>query len=408
MGAGRPIPSSLAAERGADALRGVRVLDLTSVIMGPVCTQILGGYGADVVKVEPLDGDIMRHAGARRFPGMGSMFLHANRCKRSLAVDIKTERGRQLIKRMVPRFDTVVHNMRALAVERVGLGYADLKPLRGDLIYAELVGYGPRGRYAGRPAFDDIIQAQTGLASLFTRQDGGEPRYVPALIADRMTGLAAAHRILAALYRRQSTGQGECLTVSMFETMAAFTLSDHMGGHSFVPALGATGYNRLLTPHRRPYRTRDGHIAVVVYNDKHWRAFFEVTGRPEAYGDDDRFSSAERRAQSYDFIYGFLAGVLAEETTAHWLERLGAADIPCAPVNTVEDLINDPHLRDAGFFSVTEDPMGASRAFGPGAGAGGTPSPRTGEHSRDVLAAEGIAAEEIEDLIAAGVVGVAP
>jgi crotonobetainyl-CoA:carnitine CoA-transferase CaiB-like acyl-CoA transferase len=394
----------MSAKTEAGPLAGVRVLDLSSVIMGPVCTQILAGYGADVVKIEPPEGDIMRHAGAKKEPGMGAMFLHANRNKRSVVVDLKKPQGVLLLKRLVPRFDVFVHNLRPDAIARLGLGYEAIRPLRADIVYAELTGYDQRGPYAARPAFDDIIQAETGIADLFARHTGGEPRYLPALIADRMTGISAAHRVLASLYRRRATGEGEYLNVSMFETMAAFTLADHLGGQSFDPPAGPIGYSRLLTPHRKPYKTKDGHIAVVVYNDKHWRSFFDVIGRTELFAADARFQTAAYRAENYDFIYAWLAEVLATRATGEWLALLQQAEVPCAPVQSIEQLIDDPHLRETGFFARLPDGAGHQQSASDNATTRHGMSPHQGEHTRAFLAAEGFDEQDIHQLATARVV----
>ncbi len=334
----------------AGPLAGIRVLDLTSVIMGPVCTQILADYGATVIKVEPPDGDVMRHAGNKRAPGMGSMFLHANQGKQSVVLDLKREADIETLRKMLPTFDVLVHNVRPQAMRRLGLDDETVRKLQPSIVYVELTGYAEGGPLHGRAAYDDVIQAQTGLAELFARQTGGAPQYVPTLIADRVTGLTAAHATIAALFARQQTGQGDTIRVSMFETIAAFVLGDHLGGASFDPPQGAMGYSRLLTPHRKPYRTRDGHIAAVVYNDKHWRSFFEAIGELPVFDADPRFQSAAARAENYDVIYGYLADVMATRTTDAWIALLESADIPCARVNRVEDLLDDAQLRAVGFF----------------------------------------------------------
>lgn len=375
-------------------LQGVRVLDLTTVIMGPVCTQILAGYGAEVVKLEPPEGDIMRHAGAKAEPGMGAMFLHANRHKRSVCLDLKSRQGRQWIAQALPGFDVLVHNIRPQAIARMGLDREAVQALHPGIVYAELSGYGRTGPYADRPAFDDVIQAESGLAALFARQMGGEPCYLPALVADRLTGITAAHRILAALWQRERTGQGQYLNVAMFETMAECVLADHFGQRSFGLDQGQTGYSRLLTPHRRPYRTADSHIAAVVYNDKHWRSFFAVIGVPGRFAADARFSSAAARAEHYDFIYGFVADTLASRTTADWLSILSEAGIPCAPVHAVEDLFGDAHLHATGFFQLHD------RGGHPEWAASATPAirsglaPRLGEHNRQYLGSTAPANED--------------
>lgn len=364
-------------------LQGLRVLDLTSVIMGPVCTQILASYGAEVVKIEPPEGDIMRHAGAKQEPGMGAMFLHANRNKYSVVVDMKSAEGQTWMRQAIPQFDVLVHNIRAAAMSRLGMDYDSVRALNPNIVYAELSGYGAGGPYADRPAFDDVIQAESGLASLFARQMGGEPSYVPALIADRMTGITAAHQILAALMQRERTGQGSYVNVAMFETMAEFVLADHMGQRTFDISQGETGYSRLLTPHRKPYRTADGHIAVIVYNDKHWRSFFDVIGDPERYRSDARFNSAAARAENYDAIYSFVSEVLTAKTTAQWLQILSDAQIPCAPVNSIESLLADAHLQQTGFLQRNLRDIRPEWVASRSAEVRNGLAPRLGEHTAD-------------------------
>lgn len=366
------------------------MLDLTSVIMGPVCTQILADYGAQIVKIEPPEGDVMRHAGAKTSAQMGAMFLHANEGKESVVLDLKTEAGVSALQAMLPEFDVFIHNVRPQAMKRLGLDEPAVRALHPSVIYVELTGYAEPGPYAGRAAFDDIIQAQTGLADLFARQTGGAPAYVPTLIADRVTGLTAAHATLAALYGRRQTGQGDCIRVSMFETMAAFVLADHLGGASFEPPQGAMGYSRLLTPHRRPYRTSDGFISVVVYNDKHWHAFFQAIGALAVYEADPRFQTAAARADHYDAIYSYLSGVLSARSSAEWLQLLEAADIPCSPVHRMEELLDHPQLQAVGFFDETSKQDGrglrriAARYRSPVAQAVAvSPAPSVGQHTTD-------------------------
>ena len=343
-------------------LAGIRVLDLSAVVMGPVCTQILADYGAEVIKVEPPEGDIMRHAGAPCGEGLGAMFVHTNEGKKSVVIDLKQAGALAALKSALPSFDVLVHNIRPLAMARLGLDVASVRRHNRGIVYAELTGYGRAGPLADRAAFDDIIQAQAGIADLVARQSGGEPMYVPTLIADRITGMTAAHAILAALVRRQRDAaadvEGDTIQVSMFETMAALVLADHMGGRSVEPPSGTMGYSRLLTPHRRPYRTRDGYIAAVVYNDKHWRSFFEAIGEMRTYLSDERFRTAGARATSYDFIYGHLAVVMRSRTTAEWIQLLEAADIPCSRVVKIEELLDDPQLAAMNFFEFDKPATG--------------------------------------------------
>ena len=366
-------------------LTGVRVLDLTSVIMGPVCTQILAGYGAEVIKIEAPEGDIMRHAGAKKEPGMGSMFLHSNRGKKSVVIDLKSDEGQRQLAELLKTCDVFVHNIRPAAIARIGLNAEKVMEAHPRIVYAELTGYGVNGPYRGRPAFDDVIQAESGIASLFERQTGGAPAYLPALIADRLTGVTAAHRILAALFEREQVGRGSYLNVAMFETMAEFVMADHLGGRTFNSKEGDTGYNRLLTKHRKPYRTADGYLAVIVYNDKHWKTFFEVIGQTETYEADERFRTAEKRAESYDHIYEYVSGVIALRTSSEWLEILSRAEIPCASVNSVESLLEDKHLQEIGFFQSHDRKHGIEWAASALPGIRGSCSPYLGEHTDEYL-----------------------
>lgn len=386
-------------------LAGIRVLDLTSVIMGPVCTQILGQYGAEVIKVEPPSGDIMRHAGASQEAGMGAMFLHVNHYKASVVIDLKQPEGRALLWDLIPQCDVLVHNIRPDAIARLGLDYDAVCAVRPDVVYLALTGYGQDGPYADKPAFDDVIQAQSGLAWLYAEHTGGAPTYLPALIADRHTGTVGAHRVLAALLRRQATGKGQYINVPMFETMAEFVLSDHLGGKSFDPD-GKPCYSRLMTRYRRPYRTQDGHLAVLVYNDKHWRAFLSLVGDQERQ-QDARFVTAGGRAGHYELIYGYLAQVLQTRTNAQWLSVLTEADIPCASVNDIDGLLQDPHLQAIGFLDdYRHDVTGASyRAIRKLAGPARSQPPVMGQHTREVLGALGISQARINELSTTGVLG---
>ena len=381
-----PSPSPHVATANDGPLAGVKVLDLTAVIMGPTCTQILADHGAEVVKIEPPEGDIMRHAGAKAEPGMGSMFVHVNRGKRSVVLDLKKADQRALLLDRVKDFDVFVHNMRPEAAARLGLGYESIAAQNPSVIYVELSGYGLDGPYADHPAFDDIIQAQSGLSALLGVATGTEPAYLPALIADRLTGISAAQQVMAALFGRERTGRGARINVAMFETMAAFVLSDHLGGRSFEPNAGPLGYNRLLSEHRRPYRTSDGHVAVIIYTDRHWRAFFDLVGQADVFATDARFSSTAGRAENYDFIYAYVAAFFTSHDTAHWLSVLRDADIPCAPVNSLEALIEDPHLAAVGFFRAVEDEGDRCyRLMPPRNSCASARPPRRGDHTNEFL-----------------------
>ena len=377
--------------------------------MGPYATQILGDYGADVVKVESPSGDVMRLAGPMRSQGMGSLFLAVNRNKRSLVLDVKKPAGRAVLLRLCATADVFVHNVRPAAMRRLDLGEEMLRARNPRLVYVNLVGYGQRGPYAERPAYDDLIQGATGIASLFA--DSGEPRYVPLTVADRIVGLNAVHEILAALIARDRAGEGQSIEVPMFETMAQFVLSDHLGGRTFEPPLGPPGYSRLLAHDRRPYRTSDGYVCVLVYNDKQWQSLFAAIGRTEQFRADPRLSDHATRARNYPYVYGVLAEILKTRSTAAWLSLLQTNDIPCTPLNDLDALIDDPHLQAVGCFTRTDHPSeGAITLTSPvgswsrnGPGLDRLP-PRLGEHSVEILREAGFEHEEIARLAAQDVI----
>jgi crotonobetainyl-CoA:carnitine CoA-transferase CaiB-like acyl-CoA transferase len=400
----RPSPT-----RSRRPLDGVRIIDMSSVLMGPYATQILGDYGADVIKVEPPSGDVMRLAGPMRTEGMGSLFLAVNRNKRSLVLDVKKPAGRAVLLRLCAAADVLVHNVRPAAMRRLDLSEDVLRAHNPRLVYVSLVGYGQRGPYADRPAYDDLIQGATAIASLFA--ETGEPRYVPLTMADRVVGLNAVHAILAALIDRDRVGEGQSIELSMFETMAQFVLSDHLGGRTFEPPLGPPGYSRLLAHDRRPYRTSDGYVCVLVYNDKQWQSLFEAIGRTEEFRADPRLSDHATRAQHYPYVYGVLAEILKTRSTAAWLALLQANDIPCTPLNDLDALIDDPHLNAVGSFirvdhpsegAITQTaPVGSWSLNGPGVD---RLAPRLGEHSVEVLREAGFDHDEIVSLAAQAVI----
>ena len=390
-------------------LDGVRIIDMSSVLMGPYATQILGDYGADIVKVESPSGDVMRLAGPMRTQGMGALFLAVNRNKRSLVLDVKKPAGRAVLLRLCATADVFVHNVRPAAMRRLDLGEDLLRAHNPRLVHVSLVGYGQRGPYADRPAYDDLIQGATGIAALFA--DSGEPRYVPLTVADRIVGLNAVHAILAALIDRDRAGEGQSIEIPMFETMAQFVLSDHLGGRAFEPPLGPPGYSRLLAHDRRPYRTSDGYVCVLVYNDKQWQSLFEAIGRAEEFHADPRLSDHATRAQHYPYVYGILAAILKTRSTAAWLSLLQANDIPCTPLNDLDAVIDDPHLVAVGCLQRIDHPSeGAVTLTAPvgswsrnGPGVDRLP-PRLGEHSVEVLREAGFAPDEIARLAAQEVI----
>jgi crotonobetainyl-CoA:carnitine CoA-transferase CaiB-like acyl-CoA transferase len=344
------------AEMPAGPLAGIRIVDMTTVLMGPYATQILADYGADVIKVEPPEGDIMRHGGPMRSPRMGPMYLQANRNKRSIVLDIKTAGGREVLLRLCRDADVFICNVRPAALRRYGIGPDEVRAANPRLIHVSLIGYGEGGPYAGRPAYDDLIQGLAAIPATFQRVSGAEPRYAPLTMADHIVGLNAVHVVLAALFEREQSGEGQRIELPMFETLAQFVLSDHLGGRAYDPPIGPSGYSRLLARDRRPYRTRDGYICLLVYTDRQWEAFFRLIGKADQFHADPRFTDAAARARHFAEAYTLIADELATRTTAAWLAALQEADIPAVPMHDLDGLIDDPHLEQVGFFHAMEHP----------------------------------------------------
>jgi len=393
----------------AGPLAGVRVLDLTTVILGPFSTQILAGLGAEVIKVESPEGDDMRHVVPMRNPGMGHIYLHLNRGKKSLVLDLKHPKAREALLRLVPGADVFISNIRPQALARLNLHYEALSAIQPRIIYVNCCGFSPRGPSAGRPAYDDLLQGTAGMSWLFQRYTAGEPGYAPIALADRVTGLNAAYAVCAALYAREKTGRGQAVEVPMLEAITQFILGDHMAGLTFVPPQGEPGYARFLTPNRRPYRTKDGYLCVLIYNDKQWRSFFAAIGDPEGLERDQRFSTHTNRARFIDEVYAWVAEIMRTRTTAEWGELLEKADIPHAPMNSPADLLVDPELTATGFLTLEDHPsegpmhaMGTPTVWSETRTADPLPAPRLGEHSAALLAEAGYSQDEIRALAAAG------
>ena len=334
-------------------LQGLRVIDLTSMVLGPYATQILADYGAEVIKIEPPQGDLMRKGGAAKSAGMGSLYLQLNRNKRSLVLDLKQPMARAALLRLCAKADVFVHNNRLAAMRRLQLTHDELRKVNPRLVYVSLIGYGENGPYAGKPAYDDLIQGICALPAIAAQAGGQEPCYVPLTLTDRIVGINAAHAVLAAVFRRDRRREGQSVELPMFETIAQFVLGDHLGGRSFEPRGGDPGYNRLLTANRRPYATRDGHVCVLIYTDKHWQAFFAAIGRLDEFLANPRLSDHGTRARHYNEVYGIVADILRTQTTAEWIALFERCDIPCAPMNDLNALIDDPHLNAVGFFQTS-------------------------------------------------------
>lgn len=335
-------------------LSGVRVVDLTSVVMGPLATQVLGDMGADVVKVEPVGGDVFRSVQPSRSPKMGAPFLNFNRNKRSIALDLKIPAHKQELLNLLEHADVLVFNLRPQSMAGLGLSYEDVRHINARLIYCGAYGFSEKGPYAGKPALDDIIQAVSGLADLQSGQSGS-PTYVNSILADKIAGLTVVYSVAMALYERERSGTGQAIEVPMFETMAAFNLMEHMAGKTFRPALGPVGYDRLLSKWRRPYPTQDGFIAVMPYTAGQWERFFAASGQP-AQATAALYQEAEARSRNIDVLYGLVADLVRKRTTAEWLTLLREADVPHSEVLSLDDLFEDQHLETIGFFSEQTHP----------------------------------------------------
>jgi len=385
-------------------LAGMTILDLTTVLMGPYATQILADMGADVIKVESPEGDIVRQLGPGRTPGMGGMFLNANRGKRSIVIDLKNPAGRDALLRLAARANAIVYNVRPQAMARLGLGYEALAAANPAIVYVGLFGYGQSGPYAAKPAYDDLIQGASGVATLLAAAGDGTPRYVPITMADRVVGLMAVNAIMGGLMHQLRSGTGQRIDVPMFESMAEFVLIDHLGGLTYDPPLDHGGYSRLLSRHRRPYRTRDGYICALIYNDKQWRSFADSIGQPGML-DDPRFASHAARHQHIDAIYEEVGRIFLGRSTAEWHELLERADIPVMPMHTLQSILDDPHLQAVGFFKTIEHPvegrirqMQVPSSWSASQPQPGGPAPTLGEHGRAILSEAGFTVEEIDSL----------
>jgi len=335
-------------------LQGVRVVDLTTVMLGPFCTQILGEMGAEVIKIETPDGDVNRWTGESRSPGMSTGQLIKGRNKRSIVLNLKVVEAREAFEKLIKTADVFVHNIRPKAASRLAIDYETIAELNPSIIYASATGFGEAGPFADKPAYDDLIQGASGIASLYGKVTG-TPRYVPSVMADKTTGLFLSNYISMALFHKERTGEGQKLHVPMYESFAAFVISEHMQGQTFVPATGPAGYTRMLTVHRKPHETMDGFICVVPYTQKHWMNFLTLVGEQNLI-EDPRFSSQTERTKNIDALYEIVSDSMKTRTTSDWLITLTDADIPAGPMNSPEDLFDCPHLDAVGMFPEIEHP----------------------------------------------------
>jgi crotonobetainyl-CoA:carnitine CoA-transferase CaiB-like acyl-CoA transferase len=386
-------------------LEGLRILDLTTVVMGPYATQVLADYGADVIKVESPTGDTTRQIPPMRHPDMGCQFLHLNRNKRSLLLDLKDPEAVAALVEVAATCDVFIANVRPAALARLGITYEALTARRPDLIWISLVGFGSNGPYAGQPAYDDLIQSLTAIPAMLVQAGSGHPHYVPLSFNDRAVGLHAAIALLAAVRHRDRTGEGQFVEVPMLETMAQFTLGDHVGGHTFDPPIGPPGYKRTLTPERHPYATLDGYVSAIIYTDRHWRSFLEMVGEPDRFASDPRVGSLLARTEHADELYREVGERLRQRPTSDWLAAFAAADIPAVPLHDLESALYDPHLVAAGFFQVSEHPtegpireLGVPTTWSASDIPKPAPAPSLGEHTAEILREAGIGDATIERL----------
>ena len=385
------------------ALKGIKILDLTSVGFGPYACQILGDYGADIIKIESPDGDITRGIAPFRNNGMGHFFLNANRNKRSLVLDLKKSEAKEIFFKLVETVDVVITSIRPAAMDRLGLGFESCQKINDKLIYVALVGFGQSGPYAKRPAYDDIIQGVSGMAAMQGGRNG-DPTFVNASICDKICSQVAAHATLAALYSRTNSGTGQLVEVPMFESMVGFNLVEHQAGMTFDPALGSTGYERSMAEHRKPYATLDGFVCALPYTTKHWQKFFSIMKRSEMIH-DLRVTDPKLRSEKIGELYELVSELVKTWKTEDLLNALNAGDIPHGEATVLDDLAHDPHLTKVGYFETWDHPSeGKIKLTAPPVKFSKTPAtidrlpPLLGEHNSEILKEIGFNDEEISTL----------
>jgi len=386
-------------------LHGIRIVELTSVVLGPWAAQIMADMGAEVIKVEPPRGDSNRSLGASRNPDMAALYLTCNRNKRSLVLDLKQPAALDALKKIIAESDVLLHNNRPQVMTRLGLDYAAVRQVKPDIVYCGTYGYGKDGPYGSKGALDDSIQAVSGIAML-NEMVLGEPRYLPTVVADKTTAMAVVQAITAALFHRERSGQGQEIEVPMFETMVYYVMAEHLWGMTFEPPIGTAGYTRLMSHHRKPYKTQDGYIAILPYLDSHWESFCQLADRPDLL-EDPRFKTLSDRVTNIDATYEETGKIMATRKTAEWIAIFEKSSVPTIVVNSLEDLIDDPHLKAVGFWQTVDHPTeGKLRMTRFPVTFSETPAdvrrlqPRLGEHSLEILKEAGLDQAAIDALLA--------
>jgi crotonobetainyl-CoA:carnitine CoA-transferase CaiB-like acyl-CoA transferase len=375
-------------KKGKGPLAGVRVVDLTAMVMGPYCTQIMADMGAEVIKVEPPGGDNTRFISVGPVSGMSGVFVNINRGKRSIVLDLRADEGKKTLRRLIERADVFIHSMRSKAIAGLGFSYEQVAAMNPSIVYTNCYGYSRRGPDKDLTAYDDTIQAECGLPAV-QRMLTGEANFVGTIMADKVTGLTALYATMMALFHRERNGEGQEVEVGMFETMASFMLVEHANGSMFSPPLSPAIYPRAVSPNRRPYKTRDGYVAALIYNDKQWRTFVQAVKPP--WASEPRFATLELRAKQIDTVYGLLGETFKARTTQEWLDLFKSLGIPAAPLRTPEDLMKNPHLEAVGFYETVDSPHGPIRFPGIPTWFSHTPAhiasaaPELGAHTQEIL-----------------------
>ncbi len=387
-------------------LSGIRVIDLTTIVFGPLATQMLGDMGADIIKVEPPEGDVLRNVEPSLSPAMGAAFIGSNRNKRSIVLDLKRPLACQALLKIITTADVFIHSMRPKALKKLGLTAEELNLLNPNLIHVSALGFGSDGPYSGKPAYDDIVQSLSGMTDLVRMRGDTTPQYSPTIIADKIGGISVANAIMAALFHRERTGEAQQVEIPMFETLVSFLLVEHMAAATFEKTPESFGYSRMLVPYRKPLVTKDGYVTILPYSNKQWRAFFDICGRRDML-DDPRLKDMKERSRQIGSLYQLVSELTPTRTTKEWLELMKQADVPAAPVHTLRDLPNDPHLMATGFFVkdkctngveywTTKPPVSFSSTP---ANACHKPAPLCGEHSQEILRQAGFEPDEINTIL---------